>query len=216
MGVLVGVLGMWRGLCVSSWVCCVDAERHEFPDAFVDTLMSVLSSYKTSRTGLNRSQTPHSVAVATEVLRQSERVKDACQELLQAATREHESATRVLASAVQHRAVVLNHLRHAVTACHSALSTGTRRVADAVETRDVEQVLLAAKQNQEAQTRGCCQAQLQHALDACGAVGVDVDHLGSLDSEEDTTVVRDGAEMQDTLQSYVTMEARLPGLIQVW
>ena len=54
------------------------------------------------------------------------------------------------------------------------------------------------------------------ALDACGAVGVDVDHLGSLDSEEDTTVVRDGAEMQDTLQSYVTMEARLPGLIQVW
>jgi len=194
----------------------VDAERQEFPDTIVDTLMAVLGRYKSSCAALNQPGAPQSVAVATQVLRGSERVKDACQALLDAATREHESATQVLASAVKHRARVLDTLRHAVNECRTAFSTATARVARAVETRDVDTVLAAVNHNQATQSRGSCQAQLQHALDACGAVGVDVDHLGSLDSEEDATVVRNGAEMMVTVQSYVTMEARLPDLIQVW
>ena len=203
-------------MLVSCGVCRVGAARSEFPSNHVDTLTAVLGSYTTARAALNRPGTPQSVAVATQLLRGSERVKEACQALLEAATREHESATQVLASAVQHRAVVLDSLRHAVNECRTALSTATARVARAVETRDVDTVLAAVNHNQATQSRGSCQAQLQHALDACGAVGVDVDHLGSLDSEEDATVVRDGAEMMDTVQSYVTMEARLPALIQVW
>ena len=197
-------------------MCRISAAHSGFPSNLFDSLTTAVSSYGTSRAALSSAGEPQSVRVATEVLRESERLKEACLALLRAATREHEAATRVLESAIQHREQVLNKLRKAVDACHIALSTATERVVRAVATNDAAQVLEAVKHNRDTEARGTCQLPLQHALDACGAVDVDVDHLGSLDSEADTTVVRNGVQMMDTLRSYVAMEARLPDLIQVW